>query len=122
MNTTPRILEDLGTTKRVQGSLPANLDPAAHPIIARHFFGVEPFCPTGTVAVKVITRLRRERQIEHVYRLGVRAVAEMLFEVAGGEDLDRALEAYGRLTPDLLKALGGDQFPPAPLHEVRRTL
>ena len=31
-----------------------------------------------------------------------------------------ALAAYERLTPDLLKAVGGDRFPPAPIHEVRR--
>ena len=62
--------------------------------------------------------LKRQRQIEHVHRLGARAVGELLYEDAEGEDLDRALEAYGRLTPDLLKALGGDRFPPVPIHEV----
>ena len=96
------------------GSAPADFDATANPIIGRHFFGVEPFCPTGT-------GLRRERQIEHVYRLGVRAVAEMLFEVAEGGDLDRALEAYERLTPALLAAMGGDRFPPLPLHEIPRS-
>ena len=42
----------------------------------------------------------------------------MLREVANGEDLDRALGTYERLTPDLLKALGADRFPPFPIHEV----
>ena len=50
--------------------------------------------------------------------MGPREVGELLCEVAEGEDLDRALEAYGRLTPDLLKTLGGDRFPPSPVHAV----
>jgi hypothetical protein len=35
-----------------------------------------------------------------------------------GDDLDRRLEAYAALDPDLLVALGGDRFPPAPLRVV----
>ena len=62
---------------RAAESVPVDLDPAAHPIIARHWFGVEPFRSIGRV------------------------------------------EAYERLTPDLLKALGGDRFPPLPIHEVQ---
>ena len=93
-----------------------NFDPAPGPIIAKHWFGIEPLRPNGHVA-----NLRRQRQIAHLHLLGPRAVGELLQEVAEDDDLDRALEAYGRLTPDLLKALGGDPFPPAPLHEVRRT-
>ncbi len=91
-----------------------NFDPAPGPIIAKHWFGIEPLCPNGHVA-----DLRRQRQIEHLHLLGPRAVGELLREVAEDDDLDRALEAYGRLTPDLLKALGGDQFPPLPVHGVR---
>ncbi len=41
-------------------------------------------------------------------------------EVANGEDLDRALSAYDRLTPEMLKATGGDRFPPGPIHKVER--
>ena len=74
--------------------------------------------PTGEVASGLTVNLRRQRQIEHVHRLGPRAVGELLYEVAKGEDLDRALEPYQRLTPNLLKAVGGDRFPPAPIHEV----
>ena len=43
MSTTPLTLEDLATSQRDQSSLPAGFDPAAHPIIAKHVFGVEPF-------------------------------------------------------------------------------
>ena len=108
-------------TGRNQGTLPVGFDPAAYPIIARHFFGIEPFRSIGEVAAQVVADLRRQRRIEHVHRLGPRAVGELLYEVAEGEDLDRALEAYQRLTPDLLKALGGDHFPPAPIHEAMST-
>ena len=58
MSTTPRTLEDLATTLRVQGSLPAGFDPTAHPIIARHVFGVEPF-PIGQIAAEVVAELQR---------------------------------------------------------------
>ena len=84
----------------------ADLDPDAHPIICRHWFGLDPLRPIGHVAAEVVAGLRRQRQIEHVHRLGPRAVAELLCEVSEAEDLDRALDAYERLTPDLLKALG----------------
>ncbi len=99
-------------------STPANFNATAHPIISRHWFGVDPVRPIGRVAAEVVANLKRERQIEHVDRLGARAVGEMLHQVAEGENLDRALAAYERFTPGLLKALGGDRFPPAPIHEV----
>ncbi len=41
--------------------LPHGLDPAAHPIIARHWFGVEPFRSIGRVAAVVVADLKRER-------------------------------------------------------------
>ncbi len=99
---------------------PPGIDPRQYPIIARHWFGIEPFCLIGEVAVEVVAELKRQRQIEHVHRLGVRAVGELLREVEDGEDVGTALEAYGRLTPDLLKALSGDRFPALPLHGVER--
>ncbi len=97
---------------------PDNFTPERFPILARHWFGVEPLRPVGHVVLGVVAALKRQRQIEHVYRLGPRAVGELLHEVAEGEDLDRALAAYSRLTPDLLRAVGGDRFPPVPIHEV----
>ncbi len=109
----PRTSSGVQPRPRSPDHPPFNFDATANPILSRHWFGLKPFSPKGHAA-----DLRRERQIEHVYRLGVRAVGELLREVAEDDDLDRALEAYGRLTPDLLKALGGDHFPPAPLHEI----
>ncbi len=98
--------------------LPPDFDADAMPILAAHWFGVRPLRPTGQVVGGVVADLKRQRQIKHVYSLGVRAVGELLDEVAQGENLDRALEAYARLTPELLAALGGDRFPPSPVHAV----
>lgn len=98
---------------------PADFDAAVHPIIARHLFGVEPLRQIGDIADNVVADLKRQRQVEHLHQLGPRAVGELLREVAKDEDLDRTLEGYERLTSDLLKALGGDRFPPLPIHEVQ---
>ncbi len=105
--------------KKQVSSTPPDFDPAACPILAEHFFGTGAAPPVGETTTEVVIGLRRERQIEHVHQLGPRAVGELLYEIAEGGDLDRALEAYGRLTPDLLKALSGDQFPAVPIHAVR---
>ena len=99
-------------------SAPAGFDATNHPIISRHFFGVEPFRPIGEAASNVPSSLRRQRQIGHVFGLGLRAVSELLHEVDAGADLDSALAAYCLLTPELLLATGGDRIPPAPIHEV----
>ncbi len=109
--TTERLCESSRTEARSHSSdcPPVDFDANAHPILAVHWFGTRP-----------VRSLNRQRQIEHVHRLGARAVAELLHEVAAGENLDHALESYGRLTPGLLKALGADRFPPVPIHEVRR--
>jgi len=58
------------------------------------------------------------RQIEGVWRLGPRVVAELLEEVADPIDLDIALARYSRLDLDVVRALGADKFPPNPIHEV----
>ncbi len=99
MSPTPRILKDLATTKRVQGSLPAGFDPAAHPIIARHVFGVEPF-PIGQVTSEVAADMRFRHQILRLHRLGPRVVGELLAELGAERSImtiiDRKLDTYGR--------------------------
>ena len=104
---------------RTTDLVPADFDPAANPILSRHWYGVEPPHPVGPITAEVASNLRRQRQIEHVCRLGPRVVGELLHEVDVGADLDSALDAYERLTPDLLKATGGDRFPAPPISEVR---
>ncbi len=55
---------------------PADLDPGTHPIIARHFFGVEPLRPIGQIAVEVVAGMRFRRQVKRLHRLGTRVVGE----------------------------------------------
>lgn len=55
--------------------------------------------------------IRLERLASHLHRLGPRAICEALREALDHGDLDR-LEAYRRLSPDMLAITGGDGFPP----------
>ena len=98
-------------------SAPADFDPTAHPIISRHFFGVEPLRQIGDVAV-VVVDLKRQRQVARLHSLGPRPVLEALIEVAAGVELDTVLADYARLDLEVVVALGGDRFPPVPIHEV----
>ena len=77
------------------------------------------------IAVDPFTAQRLQRGAEHLHQLGPRATAELLLEVAariGG--LPAIVSVLGeferRLTPEMLRALGGDRFPPRPLRMVPR--
>ena len=48
-----------------RGQRPDSFDATACPIIARHWFGVEPFQPIGEVAVEVVAELALKRRVEH---------------------------------------------------------
>ena len=67
-------------------------------------------------------RLQRQRHVEQVHRLGARVFFEFVDEldrVHGlGAGLDRRLERYAALDHELLAALGGDRFAPAPMRVV----
>ncbi len=39
---------------------PVNFNPATHPIIAHHFFGIEPFHPNGQIATDVLLDIGAE--------------------------------------------------------------
>jgi hypothetical protein len=58
------------------------------------------------------TRLRVLALSRHLYHLGPRPLFEWACEIVGGssDPLGR-LEAYGRLDPDIVRALGGDRLP-----------
>ncbi len=69
-------------------------------------------------------RFRLQRGAEHLHSLGARALAEMLAELARDRcdlagTLDRLDAWRDGLSPDLLRAAGGDRFPPRCLHLVR---
>jgi len=67
--------------------------------------------------------LRLQRGSHHLHRLGVRALFEFLDELGReylvADAIERKLAEYGHLDPKTLRAVGGDRFPPRPLHLVR---
>ncbi len=79
--------------------------------------------PLGEVVEDLVDDLRFHRLVEKLHRLGPRAVGELLAEI--GEQLscrtfiDQRLEAYGQFDPELIRKLGGNEFPRPPLHQVR---
>ena len=42
---------------------PANFDPATHPILFRHWFGVEPLRPIGQIAAEVVADMRFHHRV-----------------------------------------------------------
>ena len=79
----------------------------------------KPLQPPGEIAAEQ----RFERQIMRVHALGPRPLAELLDELATATGqpaliADR-VEAYAGLDPEIVRALGGDNFPPMPLEVVR---
>ena len=67
--------------------------------------------------------LRLRRGAEHVHTLGPRAVAELLAQVAReGRDLPGTLDLLDNwragLSPELVRAAGGDHFPRRVLLQV----
>ena len=101
-----------------QGS-PTGFDPAACPIIARHWFGIEPLHPVGQIAAALVANPRRQRAAEHLHNLGPRPVLEALVEVEAGADLDHVLADFAQLDIETVRQLDGDKFWPSTLREVR---
>ena len=75
-----------------------------------------------TLRNQAARRLRRQRHVEQVHRLGARVLFELLDELGRHhgieDDIGRRLERFASLDHDLLTALGGDRFPPAPVRLV----
>ena len=74
-------------------------------------------------AAGVIADLRRQRHVRKYHRLGPRVIDALLIEIGAERGIttiiERKIEAYAEIEPEALEAAGGDQFPPAPLYEVR---
>jgi hypothetical protein len=70
----------------------------------------------------ILAHLRRQRQCAKLYQLGPRPLFEFLTELAlehdMGSTIDRKLSLYSGLDVDLVRALGGDHFPPLPIRSV----
>ena len=61
---------------------------------------------------------RFRRHVEHLSRLGPKPIGEFLLQLAGPSDDGRTalivlLEQYARLSPEAVKAIGADVFPPS---------
>ncbi len=107
-----------------RGRRPANFDAAACPILARHFFGVEPFRSIGEIAAEVAADLKFRRHVKRLHALGPRVVGELLAEIGAERGIttivDQKLTHYARLDPAALEMTGGDRFWQPPLHGVDR--
>jgi len=59
-------------------------------------------------------RLRRQRHVECLHRLGPAPLGHFIreVEVATGADVTARLECYAKIDPEFVRALGGDQFAP----------
>ena len=57
--------------------------------------------------------LTPQRAVAHLHRLGLPLVLEALLDVAAGDDLDDVLADFSRLDASVVRALGGDRFPPS---------
>jgi hypothetical protein len=62
-------------------------------------------------------RLRRQRLVEHLHRLGPAPLGHFLREVENGASISDHLERYAKIDPAFVRALGGDRYAPV-LHAV----
>jgi hypothetical protein len=58
-------------------------------------------------------RLRRQRVVSHLHRLGPSPLFRFLAEIEAGANIQDTLETYGRLPVEFVRALGGDRFAPS---------
>jgi hypothetical protein len=62
-------------------------------------------------------RLRRQRLVEHLHRLGPAPLGHFLRKVENGASISDHLERYSRIDPGFVRALGGDRYAPV-LHAI----
>ena len=78
-----------------------------------------------SAAAEIVSDLQYRQTVERVHSLGSRALAELLAELGVERKImpgiREKLERYASIDPQALRALGGDRFPPTPLHAVRKT-
>jgi hypothetical protein len=70
-------------------------------------------------AIDVRARLRRQRLVEHLHRLGPAPLGHFPREVENGAGIPEHLERYAKIDPAFVRALGGDRYAPV-LHVVQR--
>jgi hypothetical protein len=57
-------------------------------------------------------RLRRQRLVENLHRLGPAPLGHFLREVENGANIADHLERYAEIDPEFVRALGGSDFVP----------
>jgi hypothetical protein len=116
-------------TVRTRGSIeaptaitPVNTDSAARLQGARRS---APRAPTRSLAERRAQenrRLRRQRYAQRIWPLGDRVLFELVDHIAdrfGIEDeVDRLLDRFAGLSPEILRAVGADRLPARPLRLV----
>ena len=111
-------------SKHQQGQHLADFDPGTHPIIARHWFGVEPLRSIGAIAAEVVADLRFRRKVQRLHRLGDRVLCEAFAHLGAKHgiqtSIEQTVERFAEIEPEALEAAGGDTFSPVPIHEVRQ--
>ena len=58
------------------------------------------------------------RLIDHLHRLGPRSTGAALLELADPVAIERCLERFARLDPEILDVMDGRDFPPHPMMKV----
>ncbi len=106
--------------KATEPDIPPDLDPEIYPIIARHFFGLQPH--DQAEPDRTILDLAFQRDVERLHQLGPRPQCELLREIGNrygcAAFIEERLKVYAELDPEIVAALGGDVFPPTPIREV----
>lgn len=70
-----------------------------------------PVNPTNQAA-RQAQKLRRQRQVCHLWHLGEAPLYNLLTDLDAGKPVWPAVEEYAALPADFIKALGGDRFAP----------
>jgi hypothetical protein len=78
----------------------------------RHASDVPGFKPPAPQA-QAQSRLRRQRLVERLHRLGPAPLGYFLDEIERGAPLVPTLETYAALPADFIGAYGGDKFAPS---------
>jgi hypothetical protein len=68
-------------------------------------------------ALQARNRMRRQRLVEHLHRLGPAPLGHFLREIEAGASIPDHLERYMEINPAFVRALGGDRFSPT-LHAI----
>ena len=73
-------------------------------------------------SLRVIADLRRQRHVQKLHRLGPRVIDALLIEIGAERSImtliERKIEVYAELEPEVLEAAGGDKFWQPPLRGV----